>query len=234
MTKLILLLSFLFMMGGGCKPSNYVPTPLSWNTESPPPIPIPAPTPVPVPVEPPITSAIQIITPIQGTILTGFVHFIASVVPAAGKTTQQVDFLMDGIAFGGPDKVPPHDVSFDTATFQNGLHSLQARLIYTDGTTELSQAISLTIANGTVLQSAVLQWDTPIANADGTPLQDLAGFKIYHGMASGTYPDVQNAGNQSGYTWNGLLAGTHYFVVSAYDTSGNESTKSNEVLKVIP
>jgi hypothetical protein len=82
------------------------------------------------------------------------------------------------------------------------------------------------------LQAAQVQlsWNAPTTNADGTPLTDLAGYKVYYGQASKNYTFVVNVGNQSTYTVTGLQDGqTYYFAVRAYDTSGNESTFSNEV-----
>src|SRR4030042_1896878 len=41
-----------------------------------------------------------------------------------------------------------------------------------------------------------LSWDAPTTNADGTPLTDLAGYKVYYGTASGTYGTPINVGNE--------------------------------------
>lgn len=59
---------------------------------------------------------------------------------------------------------------------------------------------------------------------------DLAGYKVYWGTASGTYTNSQTIGNATSYTITGLTEGTRYYiVVTAYDSDGNESTKSIEV-----
>jgi uncharacterized protein (DUF2141 family) len=50
----------------------------------------------------------------------------------------------------------------------------------------------------------------------------------------GPYTQTQDVGNVLTATFTGLATGTHYFVVTAYDTSGNESMASNEASKVIP
>ena len=80
---------------------------------------------------------------------------------------------------------------------------------------------------------AVLSWDPPTTNTDGSSLTDLAGFKAYYGTASGNYGIIIDVGNVFTYTVTGLSNGTYYFVVTAYDTSGNESGFSNEVSKTI-
>jgi hypothetical protein len=54
--------------------------------------------------------------------------------------------------------------------------------------------------------------------------------------ASGAYgaPIATLQGNVTGYTSSGLAVGTtHFFVVTAYDQAGNESSYSNEVSKSI-
>lgn len=78
-----------------------------------------------------------------------------------------------------------------------------------------------------------LTWDSPTTNADGTPLEDLAGYKIYYGISEGNYTASIDAGNVTTYTVSNLSSGTYYFAVTAYDISGNESGYSNEANKVI-
>lgn len=67
--------------------------------------------------------------------------------------------------------------------------------------------------------------------------QDLAGYKIYIGTSSGSYTVAGSpliSGNSSAYTISNLPKGqTYFFAVSAYDTSGNESTLSSEVSKTL-
>ncbi|MBI5742107.1 MAG: fibronectin type III domain-containing protein [Nitrospirae bacterium] len=77
--------------------------------------------------------------------------------------------------------------------------------------------------------SLTLTWDAPTTNSDGTPLSDLAGYKIYFGTSSYNYSSAIDAGNVTAYNIENLPSGTYYFVIVAYDTSGNESTFSNEI-----
>lgn len=80
--------------------------------------------------------------------------------------------------------------------------------------------------------AAVLSWD---ANSES----DLAGYKVHYGDSSGgPYTNTQDVGqtsNPSGpaHTISGLAGGIYFFVVSAYDSSGNESGFSNEASKTI-
>ncbi|HEX9757357.1 MAG TPA: fibronectin type III domain-containing protein [Nitrospiria bacterium] len=62
---------------------------------------------------------------------------------------------------------------------------------------------------------------------------DLAGYKVYYGVASNTYGSPIDVGNQTSYTITGLGNGTYYFAITAYDTSLNESGFSLEVSHLI-
>lgn len=65
--------------------------------------------------------------------------------------------------------------------------------------------------------------------------QDLAGYRVYYGTASGAYDFNLDAGNATTVEIGGLNAGsTYYFIVTAYDASGNESAPADEVSVVIP
>ncbi|KKM75247.1 hypothetical protein LCGC14_1392230, partial [marine sediment metagenome] len=56
---------------------------------------------------------------------------------------------------------------------------------------------------------------------------DLAGYKVYNGVASGVYGIVVDVKNVTQYTTSNLGSGTtYYWVVTAYDESGNESDYS--------
>jgi hypothetical protein len=80
-----------------------------------------------------------------------------------------------------------------------------------------------------------LEWHAPAANADGSPLLDLAGYRVYSGTSVPPCPsstfDVLAApapspgpGEMVAATLTSLNAGATYWVrVSAVDTAGNES-----------
>ncbi len=65
---------------------------------------------------------------------------------------------------------------------------------------------------------------------DAVSSPSLAGYRLYYGQTSGTYPTYIDVGLQTTATVTGLTAGqTYYFVVTAYDTAGDESGPSNTV-----
>ena len=69
---------------------------------------------------------------------------------------------------------------------------------------------------------------------------NLSGYRVYYGTASGTYIQAPGsglivAGNVTTLTVTGLASGTRYFfAATAFDTSNNESSFSNEDVKDIP
>jgi F5/8 type C domain-containing protein/fibronectin type III domain protein len=62
---------------------------------------------------------------------------------------------------------------------------------------------------------------------------NLAGYKVYYGNASRSYSSTINVGKVTSYTVAGLGPGTYYFAVTAYYTSGTETTFSNEASKTL-
>lgn len=81
--------------------------------------------------------------------------------------------------------------------------------------------------------SATLTWDAPTTNVDGTPLTDLAGYKLYYGTSSGNYTVTIDVGNVTTYNLDSFPPGTYYFVLTAYDISGNESEYSTEISRTV-
>jgi hypothetical protein len=83
--------------------------------------------------------------------------------------------------------------------------------------------------------NATLAWIPPLENTDGTPLQDLTGYRIHYGTQPGNYEftiTIHNAGITS-YVVEDLAPGTYYFAVTAVSSSGVESDPSGEATKTI-
>jgi Putative Ig domain len=104
----------------------------------------------------------------------------------------------------------------------------------TDGRASAALTFDVTvtaIANG----SATVTWAPPTANEDGSPLVNLAGFKVHWGTSSGAYTSsatVDNPGITS-FLIEDLVAGTYYFATSAFNSEGVESAYSNEMSAVV-
>ena len=65
-------------------------------------------------------------------------------------------------------------------------------------------------------------------------MTDLAAYRIYVGTISQTYHqqfEVKNAAATQQFL--DLLPGEYYIAMTAVDAQGNESTKSNEVRKIV-
>jgi hypothetical protein len=84
--------------------------------------------------------------------------------------------------------------------------------------------------------SVTLTWTAPTQNTDGSPLLDLSGYKIYWGTASGNYQSSVTLNNPglTTYVVENLTSGTYYFSASAFNSSGVESSLSNEASKAVP
>jgi len=81
--------------------------------------------------------------------------------------------------------------------------------------------------------TATLSWAAPTTNVDGTPLTDLAGYKVYYGTTPGVYTSIV-VGNVTSHQVVGLTKGqNYYFTVTSYDTVGYESDFAVVVSKLI-
>jgi hypothetical protein len=75
---------------------------------------------------------------------------------------------------------------------------------------------------------ATLSWSRPTLDTNGTPISNLAGYKIYYGKSSGALTSVIQVANPATveYEISSLGAGTWYFAVSAYNSESMESERS--------
>jgi hypothetical protein len=81
--------------------------------------------------------------------------------------------------------------------------------------------------------SLMLSWTAPSTNEDGSPLNDLVGYKLYYGTQPGQYSKILNVGNYTTAEIGDLASGTYYLAVTAYDIYGNESGFSNEIYHTV-
>ena len=103
-----------------------------------------------------------------------------------------------------------------------------------DGKAQASDQAGITVS-AAVAGRATLSWDAPSQRVDGSPLTNLAGFKLYYGTSAGDLRfviQVADPGARSRVVED-LTAGSWYFAASAYDQAGSESTRSNVVSKTI-
>ena len=88
--------------------------------------------------------------------------------------------------------------------------------------------VSLLASGARADQSVTLAWDP-------NPEPDVSGYVVYYGTQPRSYPLSTNVGNVTTATVYGLKEGlTHFFAITARNTSGLESDFSNEVTNAIP
>ena len=95
-------------------------------------------------------------------------------------------------------------------------------------------AFSVTVSQ-TALGNVTLSWVAPTQNSDGSPLMDLAGYKIYYGTSSRNYSheiDINNAGMTT-YVVDNLVPDTYFFAATSFNTSGVESDYSGEAVRTV-
>jgi hypothetical protein len=117
----------------------------------------------------------------------------------------------------------------DVATYANVVISVS------DGALSATLPAFSIVVKAPVIGSAELTWTAPTQNEDGTPLTNLAGYKIRYGSSYGALNqvvDVPNPGLTSA-TIEGLAAGTWYFTVASYTNTGVESAPTGAVSKTI-
>ena len=83
--------------------------------------------------------------------------------------------------------------------------------------------------------TAVLSWDPPTTNMDGTVITDLAGFKLYVGSASRNYSTSFLVGLATNGAVSNLTEGaTYFFAATALNAAGRESDFSEEFVWTAP
>lgn len=134
----------------------------------------------------------------------------------------------------------PSWASFDAATGRlygtpsssSGGSFPNVQIAVTDGKATVSlPAFTIAVANAPVVGSATLNWQAPSQNADGTPLTDLAGYRIHYGTdmsAMNQKIAIDNAGITT-YVIDNLPAGTWHFSLSSVNGSGIESNPTYSV-----
>ena len=105
------------------------------------------------------------------------------------------------------------------------------RITVTDGAAQASLAAFGIEVTQIALGSVTLSWTPPTTNVDGSPMTDLAGYRIYYGRSAGTLDQsvrVSNAG-MTRFVVDNLSPATWYFSMTAVNSAGIESTLSGVV-----
>jgi hypothetical protein len=89
--------------------------------------------------------------------------------------------------------------------------------------------LTCTWGTGTASGSARVSWISPLTNTNGTPLTNLARFRVVYGTSASALNQsatVNNPGSTSHHI-SSLLPGTWFFAVRAVNSSNVESAISN-------
>jgi hypothetical protein len=83
--------------------------------------------------------------------------------------------------------------------------------------------------------SATISWSAPAENYDGSAITDLAGHRIYYGNSPDTLSNMIQVSNPgiTLYVLDNLPSGKYYFALTAYNTSGAESDRSEIASKTV-
>jgi len=104
-----------------------------------------------------------------------------------------------------------------------------------DGTATTSLAAFSIQVVALATGSVTLYWTPPTQNTDGSPLNNLAGYKVYWGTQQGNYANsvtISNPGIAT-YVVDQLTPAQWFFVVTAYSSAGVESSFSNVASKQV-
>ena len=115
-----------------------------------------------------------------------------------------------------------------------GMYS-NIQISVSDGTDSANLGAFSVEVVATATGSATLTWTAPTENTDGSPLTDLAGYKIYWGTSQGNYSNSVTLMNPglSTYVIDQLTPATWYFVATVINSNGIESQFSNPASKVV-
>jgi hypothetical protein len=133
---------------------------------------------------------------------------------------------------GWADFDPTTGALYGTPTQADAGRYSAIKISVSDGvaTAELpSFAIDVT---STALASVTLHWQPPTENTDGTPLSDLAGYRIYYGLDSADMSNVIEVANPglTSYVVETLAPNTWYFAMTALNSQGMESPFSDQLI----
>jgi Putative Ig domain len=99
------------------------------------------------------------------------------------------------------------------------------------GTTVSLPAFNIMVTAKAAPDAVILSWQAPTENADGTPLLNLKGYEVHYGKSSQAYTDTVRLPNPgiTTYVVQNLPRGTYYFAITAFNSSGVDSSLSEEV-----
>lgn len=116
-----------------------------------------------------------------------------------------------------------------------GIHESIRVVVADGGHTTQSAPFSITVSADAATGYAALQWETPLAKVDGSPLDDLAGYRILFGQHADDLDQSVLIDDPSvtSFEFTTLEPGTWYFAVVAVNASGLEGPPTITATKSI-
>jgi hypothetical protein len=104
-----------------------------------------------------------------------------------------------------------------------------------DGKDSASLAAFDVSVNPIAVGAATLSWNPPTENSDGTPLTDLAGYRIYYGRNADNLTQVVVLNNPglTRYVIENLSTARWYFAMTSVNAEGVESHRTQTASKTI-
>jgi hypothetical protein len=170
-------------------------------------------------------------------------------------TAGMIHRVLDGIAAAGSIASSPELTALEQSlrTFTPGMtSSAAAGALPADGTAfapalqritagaarDIDTVIATDRSSSRALgpRAATLSWMPPTQNADGSPLTDLAGYRVHWGNQSRGYTGSATISNPgiTRFVVEGLGSGQYYFAITALNAKAVESEHSNELSTRIP
>ncbi len=159
-------------------------------------------------------------------------HFTPAVSNASGTVTFHIQNAPRWATFNASTgTLSGTPAAADAATYGNIVISASTA----QGTASLAAFSIVVLEANSGTGSADVSWAPPTTNTDGSTLTNLAGYTIYYGTSPGSLTqkvEITNVG-LTDYLISGLSSGTWYFAVTAYTSSGSQSSLSNVASKTI-
>jgi hypothetical protein len=183
--------------------------------------------------------SVSLTSPSAGSTVTGAVSLAATATD--NVAVARVQFQINGSDYGAADTTAPFTASWDTASFDNGLHTIRAVATDAAGNTAISPAVTVTL-NRTPSDPTppVVSLTAPTAGATVTGTVNIAASASDNvGVTSVRFTldgaDI-GADTSSPYSmsWSSANAsnGTHVLRASAQDAAGNVTTSSGLTVTV--
>jgi len=109
------------------------------------------------------------------------------------------------------------------------------RITVSDGRAQASLGAFTIAVNQVAMGGVTLSWIPPTTNVDGSPMTDLAGYRIYYGRSAGALDQtivISNAG-LTRYVVDNLSPATWYFSMTSYKSNGVESVRTSTVSRTL-